>query len=371
MSAYQLQLLDLAELRRESARWNELWARSYPTQPNSRAAGIANWVASFAAGEDLTVVVVAADQRLVAGLPLVRGSSRGPFTIYRRPASCWAESGDLLIDRQVDSSRVVGFLLDGLRDNGLHSLYLEDVALDAPQWQAFQTAVRGRPDTLLVSSEKPVAIVDTSGDWDEYQRNWSRNHRQGVRRKYRRLQKAHQVRSERLRGLAPAQVPPLLRKAFEIEDRSWKGQSGTSVLKTPGMMDYMIREAQLAADADLLELWFLYADDKPIAFEYDHKSGGVWYGQKVGYDAAFGQYGPGLVLRYLQLAQLFADPDCRLFDMLGDMTDNKARWATGTYRVGRLHVSLRQGLPRLLLSGYAWVKPALNHVRSLTWSFSK
>ncbi len=364
MSGYQIQIASSADQFVHWAQaWDDLWERSYPTQPTSRAQGVLNWVDAFAEEEPFTAVCVEADGRLVAGLPLVRSTLRGVLDVYRRPISPWSDSGTLLLDRTVDAAVVLDALVDGLDAAGVHLMSFEETPFEEPQWAAFIEAVTRRGGYSLVTAKNTVGVVDILDDWERYQKSWSGNHRGAIKRSLKKLEKGHAVRVERHRSAEGIDLDGLLDVAFQIEDRTWKGEEGTSVLQCPGMAEFIKREAHQVADAGCLDLWFLYADDTPIAFEYCHLSGGVCYSHKIGYDPDYAAFGPGRLLRRLQLERLHDDPDCGVLDMLGVICPSKAKWATRSYPIGRLHASIRGVVPRALLRGYGWVKPALQKLR--------
>lgn len=357
-------LRGLDQLVDRAPAWNALWSRSLPCQPTARAEGIENWCRSFSSPESLVAVCVMEGDRMTAGLPLIRSNVAGAVRVFQRPVNCWSDSGDLLVDHTADRDRALRQLVLAMRKAGIRFLRLKDINSESPAWVGFQRAVSAEHGHCLITSTSPVGVIDVRGDWEVYEKSLSGNHRRAVKKSHRKLEKSAAVRVERHQTFADGEIDRLLEICFEIEDRGWKGQQGTSVLRTPGMMDYMRREAAQVAQAGLLEVWLLLADDNPIAFEYCHMAGGVCFAQKIGYDPAFAQHGPGRLLRYLQLQELWAEPDCEVFDMLGEMCETKAKWATRTYPHTRMYVSLGNPLSRWALRGYgmlkstrAWLRP--------------
>ncbi len=73
-----------------------------------------------------------------------------------------------------------------------------------------------------------------------------------------------------LRELFPTdenEIEELLATGFAIEDRSWKGAAGTSVLKNPHVYQFYLDQAKQLARDGQLELVFLNFQGQPIAFE--------------------------------------------------------------------------------------------------------
>lgn len=353
-----------AELLAAASQWNDLWQRSFARQPTVRAEGIAAWLEHFGNGRPLRALCIEQDKRLVAALPLVEDRYCGLFPLYKLPVNCWANAGDLLAARDADLGATFNAVADALSTLAPMLLSFDEITLAAPQWIEFQRAVEDQQGRCHVASESQVGVIDILGRWDDYEKSWSGNHRGAVKRTMRKLSKQGELRLKLHQG-AGDELERLLRLAFEIEDRSWKGDAGTSVLKTPGMLEYMLREAQVVAAAGHVELWFLYLDDLPIAFEYCHFSNGTCFSHKIGYDPQFSNFGPGRLLRYLQLQAYHENPQCRLFDMLGTLCDSKAKWATRTYATGHLMATLGSRLSSTLLGCYASTAPRLRRWRGV------
>ena len=349
------------ELLNNAPSWNALWQRSHARQPTVRAKGIDLWIERFARDRDFVAVCVEENGQLVAAMPLVRDKIAGVFPRFRLPVNCWANAGDLLVDRGYDLAAAVDCLVDGMEALG-GDFALEEIAIDAPQWTAFQQAVWQRKGRSFCRGRSSVGVADILHDWNAYEKSWSGNHRSAVKRSYRKLEKQGDVSVERHQRPG-AELNQLLTRAFEIENRSWKGDAGSSVLKSPGMLDYMLSEAQAIAEAGHLDLWFLKLDEKPIAFEYCHVAKGVCFSHKIGYEAEYARFGPGRLLRFLQLKQYHSDPNCNEFDMLGTLCDSKAKWATRTYDVGNLLVAVGNTWRRRAVSAYANIIPKLRALR--------
>lgn len=339
--------------------WNELWQQSDARQPTVRVEGICAWLDAFGDGRQFKAVCVEEAGRLVAALPLLDAAKTRRLTPARLPTNCWANAGDLLLGPDADPAAAMERLADGVAAAGMQVLMLEEIGLDRPSWQTFAAEIERRGGSFYCRGRSRVGVVDILHDWDRYQQSWSGNHRSAVRRSYKKLCQAGEVRTERFSSIDDP-LEELLLTAFEIEDRSWKGEAGTSVLQTPGMFEYIVAEAQQMARAGHLDLWLLYLDDQPLAFEYCHTAKGVCFSHKIGYDAEYARFGPGRLLRFLQMETLHADPTCRQFDMLGNLCSAKAKWATSTYDVANCLAAIDGPAARLAVSSYGrcrdWIR---------------
>jgi CelD/BcsL family acetyltransferase involved in cellulose biosynthesis len=133
-----------------------------------------------------------------------------------------------------------------------------------------------------------------------------------------------------------AKAEALLARALDIEERSWKAGTGTSVASHPTARSFITRQARQLATWDALDFCFLDLDGRPIAFEYGYRGKGVHFAHKTGYDEACASFSPGQLVMQEVLRSLDADFEIDLLDSLGPLNDALSRWATRTYAEGRL-----------------------------------
>jgi hypothetical protein len=178
----------------------------------------------------------------------------------------------------------------------------------------------------------------------------------------RKLEAMGELRLLTLAELAPAAVAPWMLRAFQIEDRSWKGAAGSSVLRAPGMFALLVQQAEQLARWGQLELHFLQCGGRPIAFAYGSSAKGIYHSCKIGYDPDYAPFSPGQVLRYQMLEQFHGDPRRRALDCQGPMTDAHSKWRPAVYTVGRFAVALGP-LGRALLYAYRYCWPYARRLR--------
>lgn len=324
------------ELRAVAAAWDDLWLRSEVTNPRARAHLVALWVEHFSPGEILQALAVEEEGRLVAALPLV-GSRRlqGFVKVGALPYNASAGNGDLLLDPATDIDAVLDLLVSAFNRLPWPFLWLDNIAFERSHWKALRAAMNRRSLSPEVRLDHHAALVEIGNDWQTYEASRSSKRRQNRRRQVRQLEQAGKTELK-IYYPSPCQIHSFMIEGFEIEDRSWKGSEGTSVLKTPGMLDFYCREAALLAEWGQLELVFLEHQDKAIAFDYGLNSKGVHYTPKVGYDEAYEKFSPGQLLVMLFLQRLYADTERKQLDFLGPPDPWKLSWATCTYPVGSI-----------------------------------
>ncbi len=364
----------LDALRATAGAWDDLWRRGAATLPSLRAELLAQWVEQFSRPEDFSAIAVESEGRLAAALPLIRSRKKGsdPFcrngpkgASHKRglypfvraaamPCNEWVDSGDLLLDADDAADEALRALATGIRETDVPLLWLDAVTLDAARWRRFQQALLRGGMTVAGHRRWLVGRVEIDHDWPAYKARWSRKHRQKMAQAARRR---GDVRLDVRSRLAPHEVETAMRQCFEIEDRGWKGAAGTSVLRTPGMAGFFVRQAEQAARCGQLEIVTLHCGGRPAAFSYGLSAKGVFHSIKTSYDPEYAEYQPGQLLRYYLLERFFADPERKAMDFLGPMTEAHAAWQPERYAVGRVAVAPRGLAGRLAVLAYKHVWP--------------
>jgi len=336
MTSYQIRIISgLDDLSPLSEQWNDLWQRSETHQPTVMAELIDLWCRSFANENLFQAVVVESGGVFIATLPLVSRRKLGIFPILKFPNNCWSSAGDLLLDANCDRNEACHALLSGLEQLDHQFVVFDEINIESDRWVSFFRALADRKKEYRISKSHTVGITNILHNWKQYEESWSGNHRRGLKKSMRRLEKTGEVKAVRICGDSD-ELKSILRQCYEIEDRSWKGETGGSVLSTPGMLDFMIQEATLVGQKGMLDLWLLKLDDRIIAFNYCHYAKGTSFAHKISFDPDFKNFGPGKLLRLFQLQEMHSDPQARIFDSYGVMCKANASWSTATYSMGKL-----------------------------------
>jgi CelD/BcsL family acetyltransferase involved in cellulose biosynthesis len=269
-------------------------------------------------------------------------------------ANEWTSGGDLLIDPTAKVDLVLDELCVGLKRLPWPLLWFDEVPLEAHRWQAFRAALERANMMCATSPQHQVAKVAIGHDWTKYEASRDGDHRRSRRRYARKLSEAGTPSFSLESQTDPAELNALVQQTFEIEDRSWKGAAGTSVIRSDHLPAFQ-RQAQMLRAADALEIATLKLDDTPIAFAYCMRAKSVRFIAKLGYDENYRQFGPGqqLVMHLIEAAH--ADPDCDWLDFWGPLAPWNDRWATTTYEVGRLVAAP----PKILSRGAFYAYEAL------------
>jgi CelD/BcsL family acetyltransferase involved in cellulose biosynthesis len=263
-------------------------------------------VETFHANDPLRLVVLGTLERPLAVAPLVV-----------RPGGRLELAGVRALSEPTDftysSPQALELLTRGLaRLNA--PLELSRVPSDSPLLDSLQLAFRLH--SLVLTSEPagcPYIPLDES--WARPESKLNAGRRSDFRRMQRRAEQLGPVRCELLEPTLD-ELPSLLQQALEVEDRSWKGREGTSLLRDPERLAFFRRYAAATAASGQLRLNLLRIGEQPVAMQLGVETGGRLWLLKIGYDEAFSSCSPGMLLM-LQVVGHAARKGLHTLELLG------------------------------------------------------
>jgi CelD/BcsL family acetyltransferase involved in cellulose biosynthesis len=347
-----IQITSIDQLRAAAPDWDDLWWRSAVETPLARAEMLAQWLEHFRPNGGFRAIVVADRQRWVAALPLVACRVGRVIPAGALPCNPWACCGELLLDPATDADAVCQGLLAAVGRLRWPLLWLDAVVAESPQWKAL---LRGRQQAGMPGSfhhRFRIGRVEISQPWEVYQKRLAKNHRQGMVRAQRRLTCEGEVCFEMGSRLEPPQVAPWMQEALKVEDLGWKGDAGTSILRSGKMAPFFIRQAEQLARWGQLETAAVRLDGQMAAFLYGMRAKGVYFAYKIGYDPQLAAFSPGQLVFHHVLERLHSDGQTQALDFMGPLNQAQMRWRPATYCLGRLVLAPRGGIGRVALFAY-------------------
>ena len=320
--------------------------------PLTRAELLAQWLDEFAPMANWRCLVVEEAGQLVAALPLVGQRVKRLLELGSVPSNPWCVCGDLLVDPRADVPAALDALVGAVNRLAWPLLWLTPVPLAAPRWQAFSAALRRAELPFATQTHYDIGEVNIDGDWESYQERWSGKHRRQMQKALDRARHDGPLELKVYDQLEGDRLDQALRRGFAIENRSWKGQAGTSVLRTPRMFEFYQRQARQLAEWGQLRLAFLEHAGREIAFEYAIRAKRTYFSVKVGYDPAFAEYSPGQLLRLLLLQRFHEEGEIERIDFWGPLSRATSEWTSSVYPVGRIVVAPRRLAGKLSFQAY-------------------
>jgi Acetyltransferase (GNAT) domain len=251
------------------------------------------------------------------------------------------------------------------RQTGVECIYIEDLEVDSPLRTALdEVGAEGRASVWCPSQPEPHWWVEFPQPAKDYWKRFSGKSWSDVRSKARKLK--HRVAT----FTRAEQVPEFLAKAHEVSKQSWQARRlGLRMTNTPEQKWFY----DFLAAQGALRSYILEQDGKPLAFECGIQWGGCFTFEETGYDRAYAQQSPGMVLMLRVLEDLVARDAPALCDFgYGDAPYKRLfgtrQTASGPVMLVRrgLRPAAVLGLQKLGRGLIRGSRAALNRIRLLT-----
>jgi len=194
-------------------------------------------------------------------------------------------------------------------------------------------AMRSNGLQALPESMEQVALVDTSGTWEDYWNSHNQHWRNNMRRCYSKLAEKGAIRYVRYRprGAAHDDGDPrwdLYRACEMVAARSWQQEAPSgNTLSHPSVRPLLHEVHARAAKSGNLDVNLLYVADRPVAFAYNYHHDGSVFGLRTGYDSQLDFKGAGTLLMGSMIQDSFLRDD-RLINLGAGYLEHKRRWLT-------------------------------------------
>ncbi|MCU7845434.1 MAG: GNAT family N-acetyltransferase [Candidatus Thiodiazotropha sp. (ex Monitilora ramsayi)] len=138
-------------------------------------------------------------------------------------------------------------------------------------------------------NEQKSNIIDCSKGFDDYFQKLSKNRRQGLGKKYRRLERLGKLQTLISDSESRSHY---LEQYLNLEKKSWKGSRGNAILNTESQTRFYREIAKL----DETVVFLLVADTVVVASEIAIQSKDTLFVCKTSFDEAYAKYSPGELL---------------------------------------------------------------------------
>ena len=283
---YSVRREELAQLQPE---WVQLLEQQPEPVPFQHPAWQRVWLEVFQDGRDLLLLSVRDGETLVGIAPLIRNGDSLSFVGHY--SIC--DYMDFII--APDQCRdVFDAILTALKDEAWSQLDLRGIR-DGSTTLTELTAVAESAGLKVEQEEEAVAPrVELPGDWEEYVSGLAKKNRHELRRKLRNLQAEGnlQLQTYTSREDVEAHLPILLR--FMVDSRQDKAN-----FMSEQMGLFFHKATQALAEEDLIRLYELELDGKPVASVLCFDQGGQLYLYNSGYDPEYAKMSVGIASKAL------------------------------------------------------------------------
>ena len=342
----------LEEFEANRRLWNDLWDCCTASYPLGMSEIVAFHTRSYGLERGFKAVVVESDGKWVAGIPLTLIKKAKIIETAVLPNSN-NFSSQFLLDASCDKKSVVRELITGLRQLPAHLLWFEAIRLDSVEWSVFQQCL----EELKVLHEKKVfnqtAVVPLDNPIEELEKSWNKKQIADIKRRYKKLCEVGKV--ELVICDIENDIINALPICFEIEDRGWKGEGSTSILKK-GQIPFFTEQAKLLAEKEKMVIYGLVIDGRWIAFQYCFFDKNTTFVQKLSYEPEYRQNGVGQILSYLVFQHLAGRSSQEKFDFVGILMPYQRCWNPQETTLGQIVLPTNRLLGKLIHHCYKLMK---------------
>ena len=171
--------------------------------------------------------------------------------------------------------------------------------------------------------------VETACSFADLEASMSSKRRNDLRRAYKRASKAGTVNVRILRP-SPGELPNLLRRAFEVENASWKGRMGSSILSSPAMSSFLSQYLASLSERRQAVIGFLDIDDDPVAMGICIDAYEKLWVLKIGYRESASAASPGMLLMH-EMIRFCCDNALKCMELLGAAENWLNAWPVRTH----------------------------------------
>jgi len=314
----------LGALRSE---WNDLVCNEH-LGPSQSFEWLSTLWSLHSADQELLVLVVSDEQGLTGIVPLILETQQRKgirARVLKLLGSLHALHGTpfLLARRKQET---MGAALDHLRQRGEDwALWLTAYQVGEEQETALFASVQDRGYTFSTTPDVRSPYQRLEETWDEKLKTLQPRFRTALRSREKRLREKGKVE---LRFLdTPAEREQGLSAIREIEEDSWKIETGTAITALDFQWKFYTLYAPIAAEKQTLRIPVLYSDGEPIAYDYALFENGIYYLLKTSYKNKWHDSYPGFVLRKMLVEWAYAK-GAREIDYLGKDEDWKMKWTS-------------------------------------------
>ncbi len=135
----------------------------------------------------------------------------------------------------------------------------------------------------------------------------------------------------------PQEAASFIDEALSVEEKGWKGHSGTAIRQHPALAAFFKAYGRLASEAGILRVFFMRISGKPAAMQIAVELNRALWLLKIGFDETYKRCSPGNLLMRETIA-FAARKELNYFEFLGKEAPWTTLWAGGARLVESLRI---------------------------------
>ena len=213
-------------------------------------------------------------------------------------------------------------LADAVLKQGL-PVRLGQPPADTPFTEAFLAGAR-KSGFVLTDATEGSPFLDLTDGWEDPLARFTSRRRSDFRRMLRRAEEEGAVAYE-FHAPKPDEALPLLRRAIEVESRSWKSRAGTSLADNAVQRKFFEHYARLASAEGIFRIELMKIGDVDVAAQIAAECDDSLWLFKIGYDEAYSRCSPGQLLMMESISRS-ARRGLKRYEMLGKAAEWTRFW---------------------------------------------
>lgn len=310
--------------------WNSLLQRSRDNDIFSTWEWLSSWWRHFGQGRKLRILVIRDEGKIIAIAPLM--CARYSFFLFGNLTKL-----ELIGSPQSDYNNLV--LIE--KESECLTLFLNHLISEYTDWDYLElrdlaenaTAVdllQNTPKNMLsgLQLEKRAITmcpyISLPNSTEMFLKRLKGDMRRSLRRRMRRLNEKHQVKVKTQTDFNSTEEA--MYAFFELHQKRWRTKGETGVFAQKTLRDFHVDVAESFAKRGWLNLYFLTADDEPIAtiytFNYRQKS----YEYLTGFDPEYSRYSVANLLR-MHVVEDCIQKGSNEYDLMRGYEPYKGKWS--------------------------------------------
>ena len=266
------------------------------------------WWETFGRGLDLFILAVYYNNKLSGIAPLCVHKRRYraiPVKLIQFMANGYTEEASIILAKGKEEI-ILDLMLQCLisekqRWDIIELKYIRD---EPPFMQQLINTLNRYKLKDIICPSKQVPYIPIRGSWEELYSKRSKRFRKVFRaRKNKIARHAEPVRVEHISD--PDKVIEVLHSIYDISQKSWKVENKKSLDTDATAWTFFQNLAAKLSSMGWIELWLVYAADKPIAFEYHLLYEGITSPIRADFDENYWKLSPGAYLESSIIQKLF------------------------------------------------------------------
>jgi len=172
-----------------------------------------------------------------------------------------------------------------------------------------------------------TTAVDTSQPFETFWQQRSKNLRQSVRRRFRKLEKDG-IGWQRLKISRPEEMAAAVNAHAMLESSGWKGRTGTALDESSKQTDFYRDLMRTLAEENRSRAYQLLFDGEVSASLLAIQAAGILIVLKTAYHEPAATYAPGRLLDYLMLRDVCGDADISVIENYTVSSEEDRRWCS-------------------------------------------